>query len=221
VVGANGKGATATVTWCGCSRGDFFEGCEERREDRLGTPTSFRFGRDSLGTRDRETRRTPGPAAGCNKPATSERRKPSSWRETRKTEREFESGPLGSEACGDARGSGRSDGVSVEGRRGAARGRTVLRTSARANPKRGRSERSDPGDTVELRRGAKTRGSARRSPREGVNDGAWSSKNLEGPSGNGQGQGGSGKPTARYDGPAGVQPATLIGGGTLQALKVR
>jgi len=31
---ANGKGATATVTWCGCYRG-FFEGYEVRCEDAM------------------------------------------------------------------------------------------------------------------------------------------------------------------------------------------
>jgi hypothetical protein len=31
---ANGKGATATVTWCGCYRG-FFEGYEVRCEDAI------------------------------------------------------------------------------------------------------------------------------------------------------------------------------------------
>jgi len=34
----NGKGATATVTWCGCRRGESFEGCENRRGEGVGTP---------------------------------------------------------------------------------------------------------------------------------------------------------------------------------------
>jgi hypothetical protein len=37
-----------------------------------------------------ETQRTPGPAAGCNKPATSERRKPSRWCETTRTEQDLQ-----------------------------------------------------------------------------------------------------------------------------------
>jgi hypothetical protein len=36
--GGNGKGATATVTWCGCRRGESFEGCEDRRGERCWTP---------------------------------------------------------------------------------------------------------------------------------------------------------------------------------------
>jgi hypothetical protein len=36
--GGNGKGATATVTWCGCRRGESFEGCENRRGEGIGTP---------------------------------------------------------------------------------------------------------------------------------------------------------------------------------------
>jgi hypothetical protein len=37
-IGGNGKGATATVTWCGCRRGESFEGCENRRGESVGTP---------------------------------------------------------------------------------------------------------------------------------------------------------------------------------------
>ena len=37
-IGENGKGATATVTWCGCGRGESFEGCENRRGEGIGTP---------------------------------------------------------------------------------------------------------------------------------------------------------------------------------------
>jgi hypothetical protein len=32
--GGNGKGATATVTWCGCRRGESFEGCEKSARGR-------------------------------------------------------------------------------------------------------------------------------------------------------------------------------------------
>jgi hypothetical protein len=34
--GANGREATATVTWNGCGRGEFFEGCEQRRGEMPG-----------------------------------------------------------------------------------------------------------------------------------------------------------------------------------------
>jgi hypothetical protein len=93
-IGGNGEGATAAVTRCGCRREEFFEGCETRREEasarprgRSGSPGMRRGGVDWP-----ETRRTPGSAAGCNKPATSERRKPSRWCETTRTERDFEDG---------------------------------------------------------------------------------------------------------------------------------
>jgi len=36
--GGNGKGATATAMWNGCSRVEFFEGCEQRRGKCPGTP---------------------------------------------------------------------------------------------------------------------------------------------------------------------------------------
>ena len=38
----NGRRATATVTWCGCRRGDSFEGCEPRCGDGRPTPESRR-----------------------------------------------------------------------------------------------------------------------------------------------------------------------------------
>jgi hypothetical protein len=98
-IGENGKAATATVTWCGFLRGESFEGCEDRRGEGVGTPDGSQIrlvvGREPG---SRETRRTPGLAAGCNKPATSERRKPSRWCETTRTERDFEGGSLGTEA---------------------------------------------------------------------------------------------------------------------------
>jgi len=59
--------ATATVTWCGCRTRGFFEGYEQRRGDAQNA---------------QETRRTPGSAAGCNKPATSGDGEPSRWCET-------------------------------------------------------------------------------------------------------------------------------------------
>jgi len=69
----NGKGATAAVTRCGCRRGVSFEGYEPRCGD-------HRTDRSRLGDQPeseramRETQRTPGSVAGCNKPATPDRR---------------------------------------------------------------------------------------------------------------------------------------------------
>ena len=62
----NGKGATAVVTRCGCRRGEFFEGYETRRGKGGAPAHRKRWG----GAGAIETRRTPGSAAGCNKPAT-------------------------------------------------------------------------------------------------------------------------------------------------------
>jgi len=98
----NGKGETATVTWYGCRRGDSFEGYEPRCGDRRKTRCPGKPGLRRLKTR--ETQRTPGSAAGCNRPATPsskhenvsllanrayerERRKPSRWCKTTRTER--------------------------------------------------------------------------------------------------------------------------------------
>jgi hypothetical protein len=74
------------VTRQGCDREMFFEGCEPRREDR----SRVRRRPKGLGsaTEARETRRTPGSAAGCNKPASSERRKPARWCKTTRSERD-------------------------------------------------------------------------------------------------------------------------------------
>jgi len=107
---ANGKGETATVTWYGCSRECLRGVCKcVARKGSVLPPRSGLPGRGS-GIRGPETRRTPGPAAGCNKPATSERRKPSRWCETTRTEQDFRGWFLGTEACGNACGSGRSVG---------------------------------------------------------------------------------------------------------------
>jgi len=50
-IGENGKGATATVTWCGCRRGESFEGCEIRRGEGIGTPDEAGFVQRRPGTR--------------------------------------------------------------------------------------------------------------------------------------------------------------------------
>jgi hypothetical protein len=59
-IGGNGKGATATATWCGCCRGESFEGCEIRRGEGVGTPDGTWI-RPGVGQEpvSRETRRTP------------------------------------------------------------------------------------------------------------------------------------------------------------------
>jgi len=80
----NDKKATTTVTWNGCRRGEFFEGCDSRRGKWHLSAGGF------VRTKAQETRRTPGSAAGCNKPASSVRSKPSRWCETTRTERDFE-----------------------------------------------------------------------------------------------------------------------------------
>ena len=64
VIRANGKGATAAVTRNGCRRG-VLRGARILRCGEASPITGLRIGRDEA-----ETRRTPGPAAGCNKPAT-------------------------------------------------------------------------------------------------------------------------------------------------------
>jgi hypothetical protein len=79
--GGNGKGATATVTWCGCGRVEFFEGCEKRRED----CESTKRGEPHDWQRD------------ATSPRPFERRKPSRWCETTRTERDSEAGSLGTE----------------------------------------------------------------------------------------------------------------------------
>jgi len=65
----NVKAGEAAATLYGCKSGVFFEGS-----------TALRV----------ITRRTPGPEAGCNKPAASKRRKPSERCETVRTEQEIQ-----------------------------------------------------------------------------------------------------------------------------------
>jgi len=71
--GDDGKGATATAMWCGCGAGDSSKGVNSV----VGSASHH------------ETRRTSELAAGCNKPATSGRRKPSKWCKTTRMERDF------------------------------------------------------------------------------------------------------------------------------------
>lgn len=66
-----------------------------------------------------ETRRTPGPVAGCNKPAGPSRRKPSRWCETTRAERDVEAWnprPEGASASAVAPGVDAMGGTPEEGR---------------------------------------------------------------------------------------------------------
>jgi hypothetical protein len=115
----NGTGATTAVTRQGCDRVMFFEGCEPRRGDRYGV----RAGSKDLvpATGARETRRTPRSAAGCNKPARSERSKPARPCETARSEQDRQAGCLSTDAARRALkssfrgGSRRSVAMSMEG----------------------------------------------------------------------------------------------------------
>jgi hypothetical protein len=98
----NGKRATAAVTRYGCGWGEFFEGCDRRCGERPGSLGSRLW----LGSRGCEVgkRREPSPVPGCNKPGAAERRKPSRWCETTRTERDSEGGTSGPNGGGDAIG---------------------------------------------------------------------------------------------------------------------
>ena len=87
--------ATAAVTRCGCRRREDFEGCEPRRGERHCECPAFGpvFGRPpGVGRRCTRNATNPCPAAGCNRPATSARRKPSRWGGTTRTERDSTGG---------------------------------------------------------------------------------------------------------------------------------
>jgi len=81
--GDDGKGATATAMWCGCGAGDSSKGVNNVVRS----------------ASHHETRRTSQLAAGCNKPATSGRRKPSGWCETTRMERDFWRGISGNRSA--------------------------------------------------------------------------------------------------------------------------
>jgi hypothetical protein len=87
--------ATAAVTRCGCRRREDFEGCEPRRGERHCECPAFGpvFGRPlGVGRRCTRNATNPCPAAGCNRPATSARRKPSRWGGTTRAERDSTGG---------------------------------------------------------------------------------------------------------------------------------
>jgi hypothetical protein len=87
VDGGDGRRATAAAMRCGCRRGEPFEGCGPRRGKAAVAPRCRLLGDEPRNQRA-ETRRTPGPEAGRNKPAGLPRRKPSRWCETTRAERD-------------------------------------------------------------------------------------------------------------------------------------
>jgi len=138
--GGNGRGDAVRLR----SRG-FFEGCEVRRR---GMRRSTRTASAVRGGRRQETRRTPGSAAGCNKPATPTRRKPPRWCKTTRAERESELGSSGPKPDGNVGREWTRRSLSTEGRYG---GRTRERASRRipgeeAGESRSARERSSGGE---------------------------------------------------------------------------
>lgn len=105
---SNDEGATATAMWCGCWRGDFFEGCEGADGEAPG-----RTGPDGLRTSGADVggkkRCEPLPVPGCNKPGNS------NAEETVEVVRNHEGGTrsirwhrIDRSTAGTPRGSGRS-----------------------------------------------------------------------------------------------------------------
>jgi len=65
----NTREATATVTWCGCRRGSSFEGYETDVAGKATIGSGSRLSGRFFESAATETQRTPGSAAGRNKPA--------------------------------------------------------------------------------------------------------------------------------------------------------
>jgi hypothetical protein len=110
------------VTRCGYRRGSSFEGCEVRRgegDDRLGN--------EAIAS---ETRRTPGSAAGCNKPASALEEEAVEVVRNHEDGTYGEGGSLGVEAGSNVGGSGLRSVVSMKGR-GVARRSDALSPTAR------------------------------------------------------------------------------------------
>jgi hypothetical protein len=110
---ANHRRATATVTWCGCRRGDSSRGTNVRRGECARPEAPVR----PESRRRIETRRTPGSAAGCNKPATSGDGKPSRWCETTRAE-PFRVRRFGTTSGGNTGRDPVPEGQTMEGRTG-------------------------------------------------------------------------------------------------------
>jgi hypothetical protein len=165
--------ATAAVTRCGCRRREDFEGCEPRRGERHCECPAFGpvFGRPpGFGRRCTRNATNPCPAAGCNRPATSARRKPSRWGGTTRTERDSTGGTR------------RTDGSF--GFREWTRDWPAGKRAQLTNPTRGRAAKADPPHSSALEgsevhegfRDNRLRSATRRVPREC----------LEGPTGDGR-----------------------------------
>jgi hypothetical protein len=83
---ANVREATATATWCGCSRGRSFEGCESRR-GKGGLRLGVRSSRTVRTRRRRRKRDEPQDRQrDATSPRTVRRRKPPRWRKTTRAE---------------------------------------------------------------------------------------------------------------------------------------
>jgi hypothetical protein len=118
----NGKGATAAVTRCGCQRVEPSRGTNVRRGE-----GRDRLGNESVGS---ETRRTPGSAAGCNKPASAPEEEAVEVVRNHEDGTRGEGGSLGAEAASDGGGSGLRIVTSMEGR-GVARRSDALSPTVR------------------------------------------------------------------------------------------
>jgi hypothetical protein len=121
-------------TAASCRWGDFFEGCEVRREEASDPPQARRAQVHSGAARQAGAgdckRGEPLPVAGCNKPATPVRRKPSRWCETTRAERDRRTGTPLTEGGGDATGSRRTGGP-ASSRRSGPRGLVDARNARR------------------------------------------------------------------------------------------
>jgi hypothetical protein len=127
----NGKGATAAVTRCGCQRVEPSRGTNVRRGE-----GRDRLGNESVGS---ETRRTPGSAAGCNKPASAPEEEAVEVVRNHEDGTCGEGGSLGAEAASDGGGKWTPDRDVDGGARGGEAQRCAL--PHRTNPTRGRKRR--------------------------------------------------------------------------------
>jgi hypothetical protein len=176
----NDRKATAAVMRCGCWRGELFEGCEPRRGERPGGPEKPGLQVARVGSR-RETRRTPRSAAGCNKPATAVRRKPSRWCETTRAERESTGGTVGPNGISGSRG--------VDARSACRRRGEVKAPGEEGSTRRSRLAR-DPG----YRASAGSSANGTRCPRRRLAAGGEAhDRSSRAPTGDGRRPGGRGK----------------------------
>jgi hypothetical protein len=212
---SNARGATAAVTQYGCGRGEFFGGCE--RASRGVAATGSGRPPSGGGAESASARKRGEPQdwqRDATSPRTSERRKPPRWCETTRAERDGEGWLPRRRSRAERRGgSGRTEAMSVEGRRGCA--------LARARRIPGEAVHPDRGGTGALWRGAKTRRVlALAVLRNGIGAGRFG--RPRGPAGDGEGRGGSGEgQTTRYEASAGKDDETGNGSGVFpRTLKV-